>query len=93
MTNSSLVAIVIDVRLYQPKKIGEMMTRKDYEMIAKVISQTKEFYEKDIPYNYMVSQVQLSGSISSRLVDYLSDALKEENPRFNPERFREACGF
>jgi hypothetical protein len=69
------------------------MTRKDYEMIAKVISQTKEFYEKGIPDNYMVSQVLLSASVSSRLVDHLSDALKEENPRFNPERFREACGL
>jgi hypothetical protein len=69
------------------------MTRKDYEMIAKVISQTKEFYEKDIPYNYMVSQVQLSGSISSRLVDHLSNLLKEDNSRFDSERFREACGF
>lgn len=62
-------------------------------MIAKVISQTKEFYEKDIPYNYMVSQVQLSGSISSRLVDHLSNLLKEDNSRFDSERFREACGF
>lgn len=74
-------------------QIGETMTRKDYEMIAKVISQTKEFYEKDIPYNYMVSQVQLSGSISSRLVDHLSNLLKEDNSRFDSERFREACGF
>ena len=69
------------------------MTRKDYEMIAKVISQTKEFYEKDIPDNYMVSQILLSASVSSRIVECLSNAMIEDNPRFNPDKFREACGI
>ena len=69
------------------------MTRKDYKVIAEAIRQTKEFYEKDIPDNYMVSQILLSASVSSRIVECLSNAMMEDNPRFNRDKFREACGL
>jgi len=69
------------------------MTRKDYELIAKAILQTREFYEKGIPDNYMVGQVFQNASTCSRIVANLSNAMRIENPRFDVDKFLKACGY
>ena len=69
------------------------MSRKDYEMIAEAISQTREFYEKGIPENYMVSQVLQNASTCARLIANLSNKMRIDNPRFDVDKFLKACGF
>jgi len=58
-----------------------MMTKKDYKLIANCIKKVNTFENE---YNkYLISK--------SELVTRLIIALKEDNPRFNAEKFREAC--
>lgn len=53
------------------------MTRKDYELIAKVIAN---------------SQGLTRGGIMDTLATRMAEALQADNPRFNPARFLSACG-
>lgn len=54
------------------------MTRKDYELIAKVLKNSDEVAD-DMTRN--------------ALADMFADALEDENPRFNRETFLRACGI
>lgn len=56
------------------------MTRKDYEVIAKAIKDTRENY-----YPESVAVAHVVGVLASRL--------KEDNPRFDVYKFVEACGI
>lgn len=56
------------------------MTKKDYELIAEVIAKQNKRYPY---YNALMIET----------VNELSDALKEENDRFDKARFIEACQF
>jgi len=53
------------------------MTRKDFELIAGVISN---------------SQGLTRGGVMDTLAERLADALQTTNPRFNRALFLEACG-
>lgn len=59
------------------------MTRKDYELIARVIS---SIY-KDFDCSPSEDTVSLSV-----IAEELADSLQGENPRFNRELFLTACG-
>lgn len=54
------------------------MTRKDYALIAATIKETALFTE-----NYPLEL----------LARKMAEALKKDNPRFDTQRFMEACGW
>jgi hypothetical protein len=67
------------------------MTKKDYELIADVISHTKSHY---ITNNEPVRQKDdLFLATLEVLADELAERLQIDNPRFDFERFMTACGF
>lgn len=57
------------------------MTRKDYVMIAEVLKRSSEggIFEKPLPIKDLVYR--------------FADKLHQDNPRFDRERFMEACGL
>ncbi len=62
------------------------MTKKDYELLARVIGATRE---ESLKYADMAPSVAVEGVISKLLVR-LCTALKQENSRFDEDRFYEA---
>lgn len=56
------------------------MTRKDYQVIAQAISDARDKYT---PENVTVAHI----------VGVLMSRLKEENPRFDHNKFLKACGL
>lgn len=68
---------------------GRAMTRKDYELIASVIKKYVRAYEELEDGKEQNFKLQACGGIMSEMAREL-EAL---NPRFNRERFVEACGF
>jgi hypothetical protein len=61
------------------------MTRKDFELIASVIRETSEHHALDD------FGEGWHAAVSAIRVRFMA-ALKEQNPRFNPERFERASG-
>jgi hypothetical protein len=59
------------------------MTRKDYELIADAISGTIAEYAR---------QGEDISEVMRELAENLATGLESENPRFNRELFRKACG-
>lgn len=58
-----------------------MMTRKDYQLIAKVISETLDHMGNNPSYRLAIDT----------LTNSLCHELTADNPRFNDRRFWEAC--
>lgn len=58
------------------------MTRKDYQAIAEVISTLADKYQFD-DGRYIVSEVASD----------LAEVLQNDNPRFDRQRFLDACGY
>jgi hypothetical protein len=88
LTNGFLVAIVVNVRL-STEKIGENMTRKDYEMIAKQINRLvlRNAYVTNHPENAHAMATLRDLTIN------LAIELGDDNPRFDPHTFYKACGI
>ena len=63
------------------------MSRKDYELIAKAL-RSGFMTQPPIP---MGSDVDIYANYRI-IVDHMAKALEQDNPRFNPETFRKACG-
>lgn len=63
------------------------MTRKDYELIAKAINDTRLRIGDDLGHN----PEQNRGV--RRAAAHLADALAQDNPRFDAQRFLTACGY
>jgi hypothetical protein len=64
------------------------MTRKDYEIIARAVSVVKSTYDEvDGAYT------EIALEVIDELANQLSLELQIDNPRFDRERFREACGL
>jgi len=84
LTSLSLRGFIIPIK---PKGLAnegkQEMTRKDYELIAGVIS---SMY-KDFDCSPAEDTVSLSA-----IADGLADALKNTNPRFDRDIFLTACG-
>ena len=55
------------------------MTRKDYVIIAEVFA-------------HFGQMVELEETIGADIARNLADALQADNPRFNRDRFLDACG-
>ena len=55
------------------------MTKKDYELLAKAISDSRH------------AAAMFPSHWSETFIIILSQKLKEDNPNFDPERFKEAC--
>jgi hypothetical protein len=55
---------------------GQEMTRKDYELVAKVIA----------------TSWHASGESKREIAVNLAEAFETDNPRFDSERFLRACG-
>lgn len=70
------------------------MTRKDYILIAKAITDTqariRSTVESAMSSSYDEAE-QLRGV--KRTAAHLCDALTADNPRFNPTQFLKACGY
>ncbi len=63
------------------------MTRKDYELLASAISVNYEFavkHRKEQPTPDFVIEL---------LTQTLASVLKEDNPKFDKEKFFKACGM
>jgi hypothetical protein len=58
------------------------MTRKDYQAIAEVISTLADKYQFD-DGRYIVSEIASD----------LAEVLQNDNPRFDRQRFLDACGY
>lgn len=82
LTNENLGAIVVTVSNKAYRK-GERMTRKDYKVIAKAM--------RDVLLSNEWKGEMLHTWACAVLT--LETALKADNPRFDSERFREACGL
>ena len=67
------------------------MTKKDYQIIAKAIKQINE----DIHYskNTKIDSELVTAILDHLVHEALGQALRNDNPNFNFERFREACGI
>jgi len=59
------------------------MTKKDYERIAKAVREAWECEKDDFDRTIGVS----------RVAHILAYSLSNDNPRFDRERFLDACGF
>jgi urease gamma subunit len=59
------------------------MTRKDYELIADAISGTIAEYAR---------QGEDVADVMRELAENLATELETDNPRFDREKFRKACG-
>lgn len=90
MTNKNLAAIVVTVS-NKAYRTGEIMTRKDYELIAKAIKSIND----GIVYlnNETIDSRYVSKVLDILVHDELEQVFKTDNPRFNSKRFREACGL
>lgn len=64
------------------------MTKKDYELIAENIKTCVNRVK-----NTRNDADQIINSIFYGLVANLAQDLEQENPRFNPIKFMEACGI
>ncbi len=60
------------------------MTKKDYIKLAKLISDTSNVIDGNHPEGQLFIR-------TSNLIAGLCDILKEDNPRFDRERFITAC--
>jgi len=58
------------------------MTRKDYELIAKAIAEAFEWEQGKTEREHAIS----------RVAHILANSLRNDNPRFNEDRFLKACG-
>lgn len=65
-----------------------MMTKKDFEAIASIISQ----HETDFMDCH--EQAESAATITrTRIAEDLADLFVEDNPRFDRDRFLAACGL
>jgi len=67
---------------------GEIMTRKDYKELAEAIKSVLEIPSDDKDRNIVKWAFKLMLHNGG-----FEDYMREDNPRFDSERFREACGL
>jgi len=64
------------------------MTKKDYELIAKAIN---DVYFGLRTHSPATDTREIGVQTLGRLVANLGQRLQQDNPKFNPDRFMEAC--
>ena len=62
------------------------MTRKDYEALAEEIRNAWEFWSAE-------SDRLLARRVMAGFVENFAEYMAEDNPRFDEDKFREACGL
>ena len=67
------------------------MTRKDYELIATAIRESRDYFSWI--YDHDKDREILTATAVGHLTSKLIMALSQENPKFNSEIFRKACGL
>ena len=72
--------MLVVVRDKPLRKGNKTMTRKDYQVIAQAIKDTRE--------NYYAENLAIA-----HVVGVLASRLKEDNPRFDVYKFVDACGI
>jgi hypothetical protein len=75
----ALQCVRYSYRDLSPQNKGEIMTRKDYEKIAQVMNGV--LMDNAEPFQWM-------GTVNS-----LAHMLKEDNEKFDINKFRDACGW
>lgn len=85
LTSKNLVAIVVIVSNKAYRK-GEMMTRKDYKIIAESIRTVRDKCISDGHSVYYADVLE-------EVAEELADSMLRDNPRFSRDKFREACGL
>jgi len=77
------LAVVREKGRKPPKRKGQDMTRKDYEIIAKAITEA---------FAWEIGKKEGEHAIS-RVAHILANSLRNDNPRFNEDKFLKACGL
>lgn len=90
LTSESLSATVVTVS-NKAYRTGEMMTRKDYKVIAESIRKSGEYFATVYSNDDMRETV--TATAIGNVVTGLCEVLKQDNPLFNSDKFREACGL
>ena len=67
-----------------PNKEGNKMTRKDYVIIAKALKTQFELSHENNEDDGLCAVINVANDLAT--------ALEADNPRFDRERFLEACG-
>ena len=67
------------------------MTKKDYELIATVIRESREFFSWI--YDHDRDRDILTGTVVGHLTSQIILALSQDNAKFNSDIFRKACGL
>tara|TARA_R110000868_G_scaffold357819_1_gene619352 strand:- start:419 stop:655 length:237 start_codon:yes stop_codon:yes gene_type:complete len=68
---------------------GQDMTRKDYELIAEAIRKSLLVFED----REIKKQRDDSAIATAVIIRHLQEEFKRDNPRFNAEKFWEACAI
>lgn len=67
------------------------MTRRDYVLLAKTIAAASDRIRRDLPLTSIEVNNQLRGV--RRAAAHLADAIRNDNPTFDPVIFLKACGY
>ena len=73
------MGVIVVIASNKACRKGEIMTKKDYEKIAQVMSAV---------LNANAEPFQWMGTVNS-----LAHMLKQDNPQFDRHKFRNACGW
>lgn len=65
---------------------GDVVTRRDYQLIARAIDKTDKAYSVDND-----DERVYPSEVIDFLVDALDEALQNDNDRFDGHKFRQAC--
>jgi len=68
------------------------MTKKDYELIAEAVNFTLEFWRKEHARGSTSVPLAHTDSVLGTLAVMLVHTLADDNPRFDRQRFHDACG-
>lgn len=63
------------------------MTKKDYELIARVLKHGNDSVKNAMDINPITG-----GDMINTISNYMANELKKDNPRFNRDMFMVACG-
>jgi len=69
------------------------MTKKDYELIASVIKGRMDNAIESYHFGYSDKDIQHATNTLADLADFMAYELSQDNPRFDRQRFLQACGI
>ena len=69
------------------------MTRKDYVTLAQILAEAVDAIRTEDRGDWGHGDAEIEEEGFRRAVESLSGFLSTENPRFDEDRFRDACGL